>query len=199
LTYRHLMLDLETWGTSAGCAIRSIGAVFFNLGDSQLGPTYYANVDWLSCHAAGLRYDGVTVAWWGEQPPEAHAALAVDQLPLLMALDGLSQFVEQYGVPEELSVWSHGATFDIPITEYAMRAVGRSAPWKFWNCRDTRTMIWLGAERGITVEVEHVGLHHHALDDARTQALRMIELHRRLHGQPDQPALSPRAVDQGRS
>jgi len=174
------MLDLETWGTGAGCAIRSIGAAFFDFDGQPLGPLYYDNVSWESCAAAGLTYDPATVAWWTQQDPAAEAALADNQLTLRAALEGLAAFVDQFGIAEEVMVWSHGATFDIPILEFAMRAVGVPIPWKFYNCRDTRTLIWLGEQRGITVEVERLGLRHHALDDARTAALRMIEIHRRL-------------------
>ena len=176
MTYRNLMLDLETWGTSPGCAIRSIGAVLFDFGNSNLGRSYYANVDEESCVALGLRIEPLVVAWWGEQSPESQAALDTDRLPISTALDGLLRLIAENEEPEELCVWSHGATFDIPITDYALRAANRRAPWKYQNGRDTRTLIWLGEQLGHTVAVPRIGIRHHALDDAKSRALQMIAL-----------------------
>ena len=143
------MLDLETWGVHPGCAIRSLGAVYFGFDGQPLGPTYYANVDTESCVALGLQLEPRVVEWWGEQSPEAQAALDLGQLP---------------------------------ITDYAMLRAGLPTPWKYANCRDTRTLIWLAGELGITVDMPHAGIRHQALDDAKTRALQMIELHRRIAG-----------------
>jgi 3'-5' exoribonuclease Rv2179c-like domain len=179
ITYRNVMLDLETWGTSAGCAIRSIGAVFFDW-DKPLGPAFYANVTEESCVALGLTIDPVVVAWWGEQSAEAQAALDTNRVPVTDALTDFVYFFEQADEPEEVCLWSHGATFDIPITDFAMRKAGMRPPWKFQNCRDTRTLIWLAGEMGHTWEAERVGVRHQALDDAKTRSLQMMELRRRI-------------------
>ena len=176
------MLDLETWGVHPGCAIRSIGAVYFGFDGQPLGPTYYANVDTESCVALGLQLEPRVVEWWGEQSAEAQAALDLGQLPITEALAGFAHFVEQHSGPDVLCLWSHGATFDIPITDYAMLRAGLPTPWKYANCRDTRTLIWLAGELGITVDMPHAGIRHQALDDAKTRALQMIELHRRIAG-----------------
>jgi hypothetical protein len=175
---RHLMLDLETGGTFPGCAIRSIGAVFFNYDGRGLGAEYYENISRASCDVLGLITDVETENWWTEHP-EAEAALADNQQPLPAALLRLSMFIEEHGT-EDACVWSHGAGFDIPIIEAAMRECAIDIPWKFRNCRDTRTMLWLAERRGLTIEVERQGLRHQALDDAKTMALRMIEIDRRL-------------------
>ena len=172
--YKHLMLDLETWGTNPGCAIRSIGAVRFDFDGKPLGPAYYANVDTESCVDVGLQIDPRVVEWWGAQPAEAQAALDLNQLPITEALDGFLRFV----VPaNDVCVWSHGATFDIPILDHALRTVGRGAPWDFRNCRDTRTMIWMADQLDIVAELRRVGIQHQALDDAKTRALQMVQLY----------------------
>lgn len=178
--YRHLMLDLETLGTRPGCVIRSIGAVYFDFDGRPLGPTYYANIDTDSCLAVGLTIDPRVEAWWGEQSPEARAALDYDKVPIRDALDGFSLFVEDNGETDLLSLWSHGASFDIPITEAAMVRTGSPMPWKFQNNRDTRTMIWLAEQLGHTVEPSAPALRHHALDDAKARAFQMMQLRRRF-------------------
>ena len=51
----HVMLDLESWGTLPGSALRSIGATTFSpYGDCHTEKTFYANIDRESCECAGL-------------------------------------------------------------------------------------------------------------------------------------------------
>jgi hypothetical protein len=176
--FPHIMLDLETGGTAPGCAIFSIGAVAFDFDGRSLGPTYYANITRDSCMVLGLVCEPATMAWWMEHP-EAEAALADNQIPLDEALALFAEFIAQHGAAE-VCVWSHGAGFDIPIIELAMRATGTVIPWKFRNARDTRTMLWLAEQRGIDVPVDRQGLRHQALDDAQTMTLRIIEIFQRL-------------------
>lgn len=78
-----VMLDLETWGTKPGSAIRSIAAVTFNFEGALVSPSYfYRNIDDKSCLDAGLKRDERTVAWWATQDAGAQQALLVDQKPL---------------------------------------------------------------------------------------------------------------------
>lgn len=88
----HIMLDLETWGTRAGCDIRSIGATVFNPYTGKVsipndGDTFYIATSnpalWpqleneAHCERKyNLLRDPDTVFWWSEQSPEAQAAFA---------------------------------------------------------------------------------------------------------------------------
>lgn len=159
----HVMLDLETLGTKPGCVIRSIGAVAFDPAAEILGAAFYANLDRASCAAAGLTVDPDTEAWWARQSPQARARLEPDQRPLGEALDGFDAFWRQANA---LQIWGHGASFDAPILEAAYRALGRRTPWSYANCRDTRTLYELADVAPDRAD----GLHHDALDDAKTQA-----------------------------
>ena len=51
--------------------------------------------------------------------------------------------------------------------EAAARAVGKEAPWKFWDARDTRTVYGLAGFDPRSVPKS--GVAHHALDDALYQ------------------------------
>ena len=77
----HVMMDLETWGTTQGCAIRSIGAALFDL-DEGVGETFYRNIQDRSCWLAGLRVEASTADWWSKQTKDAKDRLTRDQLPL---------------------------------------------------------------------------------------------------------------------
>ena len=174
-----VMIDLETWGTRPGCAVRSVGAVAFDRRHSgELGAEFYRNVDTWSCLDAGLRVDSKTRAWWRQQSDEARAALEADKVELALAAAEFHAWLGNYGSP---CVWSQGASFDLPIWEATAAAVDLIAPWKFWNHRDTRTIYDVAGLDPKTLPRD--GTHHSALDDARHQARCVQEAVRRLRGE----------------
>ena len=169
----HCMLDLETFGTAPGCALRSLGAVIFSFNGSVLGE-YYANIDRQSCLDAGLIINPETEAWWAKQSAEARAALDENPRPLLEVANEFHKFFRQFGAS---CVWSQGANFDEPIWQAVCRQLGLIAPWKYWAVRDTRTAYDLfDFDPRIMLRT---GNHHNALDDARHQAWCVIEASRR--------------------
>lgn len=166
----NVMLDLETWGTVPGSALRSIGAVEFDPHTDQIGETFYANIQDESCRAAGLVFDARTVRWWGEQSQRAQDALLADQKPLAQVAE---EFHAWFRRVRGIFVWSQGANFDQPLWEAACRAVGiHRTPWKFTDSRCTRTAYDMGQFNPYVCKRN--GTHHNALDDAIHQA-RMVQ------------------------
>ena len=165
---KNVMIDLETWGTAPGSALRSIGAVVFTPGETvPLGATFYRNIDFTSQEAVGLRKDADTEAWWADQSITAQLALSDEQVPIRQALEELAR----WWVAESAEyVWGHGANFDPVLLDVAYRAafpgVKDPAPWKFWNARCCRTVLALGRRKPDRT----IGTHHNALDDAKAQA-----------------------------
>lgn len=160
----HVMLDLETWGTRPGSALRSIGAVAFTP-EGAFASEFYRNVDKQSCLDVGLTLDPATVDWWSQQSLEANAALLKDPKPLATVVGEFHKFFQdQCGI----YVWSHGANFDEPLWSAAARAAGLSIPWKYWNARCTRTLYHATGFDPRSLPRE--GTHHNALDDAKYQA-----------------------------
>ena|ERR1700730_5639460 len=164
----HVMLDLETWGTAPGSALRSIGAVTFSpYGDpSFLESSFYSNIDKVSCESAGLKIDAKTVEWWAQQSCEASSALTSDQKHLT---DVIREFAGWWIRNDATYVWSNGANFDEVLWRMACQAVGCEAPWKYWNVRDTRTCWHLARLNPKTIRRE--GVVHDAIADARHQAV----------------------------
>lgn len=174
----NVMLDLETWGTSCGCALRSIGAVMFDPHTDEIGETFYANIDKASCVEFGLVIDRNTEEWWSKQSQQAQDSLTRDPLDIAkVANDFHSWVAKQRGI----FVWSQGANFDEPIWTYACRVVDRKNrlivhnarqktpwPWFFWDTRCTRTAYDMGGFNPKTIR--RVGTAHNALDDAIHQA-----------------------------
>lgn len=169
----HIMIDLETFGTAPGSALRSIGAVVFDPVTGHLGETFYRNIKRASCEAAGLTVDPQTEAWWSRQSLAARAALDVDPRAIGEVLGAFAAFCDSARDP---LIWGHGGNFDEPLLSAAYRAVGMPPPWKYWNGRCTRTIY---DAAGVKPD-RAAGVHHNALDDARNQALAVHAAYVRL-------------------
>lgn len=162
----HIMVDLETLSTRANSTIVSIGATKFKL-DGQPEQEFYINVDAASCKAKGLHISKDTVAWWQKQKPEALKALMIDPVDIEDALEAFTQFIGN----DQVMIWGNGASFDVTILEEAYEACGISNyPWKHWNIMCFRTVMNLMGIRNSDIRAADNDLHHHALDDAKSQA-----------------------------
>ena len=170
----HVMLDLETMGTSSQAAIVAIGAIEFDPVTGKLGREFYRNVDLSDCIKHGLRVDGRTVMWWLSQSDEARQALmATHPIPLRDALLQFDEFMQYVDVP---SVWGNGAGFDNVILSNAYETVGLKRPWSYKGDRDVRTMTMLGEIIGI----QHEDAAHNALEDAKIQARYVSQVWQKL-------------------
>lgn len=177
MSYNRIMLDLETLGTRPGCAILSIGAVFFSSTHEEWkGPTFYAPVNRLSCVAVGLDEDPDTVAWWRGQGSEARAVLAAADLGatpgLKDVLASFSRWVAENALSKDVQVWGNGADFDNPILSAAYMAVQLKQPWGPYSGRCYRTLKALHPKEKLV----RSGTHHNALDDAVSQAEHAVRM-----------------------
>lgn len=163
----HVMLDLETRGTRPGSIIRSIGAVVFMPETQKLGSEFYVNIEGNSCIEVGLTSDPETDKWWAGQDQAVKDALLVDQKPLKVALDLFHMWFDEV---DGEKVWGHGASFDPVLLKAAYHAVGKEAPWKFWDERCCRTVLALGNRKPLRTH----GAHHNAVSDAKNQAIAVM-------------------------
>jgi hypothetical protein len=154
----RVMIDIETLGTDPGAAIVSIGAVRFDAG--TLGETLFRTVDFVSCEAVGLHIDAETLDWWLHRSDKAQEQLT-DGVTITTALNDLAVFID--GVEE---VWANSPSFDCAILEAAYEAAEMDVPWDFWQMRDFRTLKNLP----VAPDIDHDGIEHDALDDAKHQA-----------------------------
>ncbi len=163
---QNVMLDLETWGTAPGSAIRSIGAIMFDPHSDELGANFYANLEDDSCLDAGLVKDANTITWWSGQSVKAQEMLQDNQRKLH---EVGKDFEAWWRKNRAVFVWSQGSNFDGVLWEVAMRKVGLGVPWKFYDTRDTRTVYDVAGFDPRSLKRK--GTAHNALDDARHQAL----------------------------
>lgn len=166
----HVMLDLETLGTRPGDTILSIGAVQFD--EEGLGATFYRTISIQSSKDLGFKAQKSTIEWWDKQDPDVKAEA-------FGGVVGIENVLTEFNIwlPQEARVWGNGANFDNVLLAAAYRITKQEAPWKFWNDRCYRTF----SAHFLTERVERTGKHHNALDDAKTQAERLIHMAKK-HG-----------------
>lgn len=162
----HVMIDLETLGTSNEAVILSLGAAKFDPTKTVVDETFYLRIDPESCTQYGLKIDAPTVMWWLH--PErmlARNALHDSEMPIVDLASALEGFALWYG-KKSLPTWGNGATFDNVIMRSAYQKTGLGCPWKFWHDRCYRTFKALAPD----TMMRQVGMLHHALGDAISQA-----------------------------
>ena len=172
----HVMLDLETMGTSPTSAIVAIGAVQFNPDTGQELTSFHQAVDLQDCIEQGLTVNGDTIMWWLKRSSDARDALSIQVSSLSMALRKFKAWI-----PTNALVWGNGAGFDNVILRNAYLACNIQCPWKYQNDRDYRTICMFGKRLGISKEKMPGNLAHNALEDARAQKRYLVEVWNALH------------------
>lgn len=172
----NFMLDIETYGTTPDSVIRSIGCVAFS--PQGIVDEFYRV---LSEDQSGRVIQKETYNWWKSQPEEAQAAFRVENKETLQeALLLLSEFISgaSRGYSNTVSgVWGCGSDFDNVIVAHAYRQLGIDMPWKFWENRCYRTMKSLAPK----LKIQRQGVFHNALDDAKSQALHLLQIVKTLN------------------
>ena len=168
----NVMLDIETMSNTPNAAIVSIGAVEFDFVTKRLGEEFYVTIDLASAVGSGGEMNGSTVVWWLKQTEAARSLFFEPSQHIVDALNQFSVWMQHRGDKGDIRVWGNGAAFDNVILVAAYNRLGLEPPWKFWNDRCYRTIKNMFPK----IKAERVGTHHHALDDARTQAKHLIEL-----------------------
>jgi hypothetical protein len=174
---KDLMIDLETLGTTGDAVILSIGAVKFDIEKGTIeSDGFYRSISVESNLALRRRISEDTLIWWFKQEAAAQAVFHEPKETLGYALVELSDWVGT----DDYTVWSNGASFDIPMLEHAYTQCGTEIPWKFWNSRCHRTLRALPGAKA--VPIKQSGVKHNALADAYTQAQHAIDIHKALFG-----------------
>lgn len=162
----HVMVDLETLGTSPGSVIIAIGAARFNA--HGVLDTFYRRISAEDCVRCGLTMDTSTIEWWMQQSDEARAVFKQPGLPLQ---DALIHFNTWY--PTDAPLWGNGAAFDNALLDAAYRVTSVKKPWPYWGDMCYRTIK--AQNKHIKAE-PFAGVKHNALDDAVHQANHLIKI-----------------------
>ena len=175
---KHIMIDLETLGTTADSVILSIGAVKFDLASDKIDDKgFYASISVESNLDWKRRISEDTLLWWFKQPAAAQQVFHEEKMTIESALQDLADWIST----DDYTMWSNGADFDLPMLAHAYKQVnGGDPPWKFWNNRCFRTYKNLPGAKEI--RVAPMGVKHNALSDAYQQAKTVQAIHKALFG-----------------
>jgi hypothetical protein len=191
--YTDIVIDLETWSLRPTAAIRSIGAVAFNIAQPRDIPFRYAAFYTNIYDPFGHR-DLSTEQWWARQGAEAQAAFNQTKFDLYEGLERFVEHITAFADKDTVRVWSNGAGFDLPILRSACGhlkdrlGIAIELPWSYKNERDTRTLYWLAGG----VPYGHMsGVKHHALDDALYEAARLNNAWHKLNDRHADIAIVP--------
>jgi hypothetical protein len=87
-------------------------------------------------------------------------------------MSALDNFDKWYNLDPAKGIWSHGASFDLPVINSMYDRNGRRTPWKYREERDTRTIFWL---IGGAPVVESSDLSRHSAVDDCIYQVRQIQ------------------------
>ena len=170
-----VMLDLETLSTRPDAVIVSIGACKFDSQTGTISPnTFHCHLEMNDQIELGRHIDADTIRWWMKQSDEARRELN-GNLSLTEAISDLTQWIG----PDSFSIWSNGASFDIPIIEHACATLNIGVPWPYNSSRCYRTIRAL-TKNSNPVILENP-LAHNALEDAIHQVRQLSEFFKVMH------------------
>lgn len=181
----HVMIDIETLGTTQDSTILQIGAVGF--AKDGMDPGFYADVTVEDQIAMGRKVDPFTLGWWLDRT-SSEARLSVferrdiDKRSLLHSLVALNQYIKAYLIDDTHNntkhdkLWANSPAFDLAIIRNAMEMCEIKPVWQYWHEADVRTLKVLdGMMQGVEIKkipiMREGGIAHNALDDAKNQAL----------------------------
>lgn len=188
---KRFSIDIESLSLEPNALVLSVGAVLFDSQTGQLGAEFYANLNGFEQQDVyGRHISYSTSSWWMNQAANDPATVDAFEHPMSVkgALEGLNDFVQNQltDIAEPIEFWFQGPQVDAVALGSLCKAVGVAVPWRYNWVRDLRTLLALGRAHGLTEEVISAGIAphayhpHHALDDAKMQALRCINTLRAL-------------------
>lgn len=183
---RHVMIDLETLGTTPDSVILTLGAIKFDPWDDSSTLTnaenikmdcFYQRIDPSSFPESSTIDEG-TLKWWASQNEDVRQeAFAEDNRHPIRTT--LTDFYKWLGTFD--CVWSNGATFDIVMLEWSYRAHEKAVPWKYWQARDTRTVFGFVKNHRDFMPEQASSMKHHALWDCWVQLVTVQNIIRSLN------------------
>ncbi len=173
MSFKDVMLDLETLGNGKNKAICQIGACYFDRESGEIGETFKVNVDAATHVEYGAELDSKTVYWWLSQSREAQdSILAEPRLHILNAFQQLNGFLSG-----AKAIWSH-ATFDFVAIQETFKQLKLTTSFHYRTARDLRTVVDLGK---VTVNKQiREGTHHDALEDCKFQVKYCVAAFRKI-------------------
>ena len=164
MTYKHVCIDLETFGTTPDSNIHEIALTFFNI--DELGPTHSWTIDWLK---QGRPLNADTVLWWMKKPRVMRERVTNQENRVLLesALQDICNLLTK-----EHYVWANSPRFDCEFLINALRQQNCECPWDFRKECDFRILQLISPIDRNSVPTDG---HHTAAGDSKWQALMIMK------------------------
>ena len=184
----RIMVDLETLGTAPGSVILSIGAVRFDV-EKGLLDEFYVNIDVESSQRLGLTIDGDTVMWWLKQSDAARAKLSKGSgKDVGVAMGEFLAWANRGDKDTVDELWGNGADFDNVLLATVGRKLSEAPRYGgTWSVCGTRPSLYRQNRCYRTLKnlskipFTKPVVAHDALEDAKAQAVHLIEILKELH------------------
>ena len=160
----HVMIDLETLGTTPDAVILSIGGVKFDPNGDRIFDEFIYKLDIDEQQQRGRITNEDTMSWWATQPRAViESAFGLEQRT---PVDDMLDHLKRWCVGAD-AFWAQGPTFDMCMMENLYRQYKKPYPWAFWKVRDSRTLFSImPTDPRKTMKFAA----HDALEDCKAQA-----------------------------
>lgn len=187
----HMMVDIETLGTSPTSIILELSVILFTLENPYDWTPLILKLDQAEQSFAGRTIDEDTVSWWTktiEKTKEANFknALAMEYLinnknvtvPATFAHKNIQEYLKRVNG----FIWCKGIAFDFPIIKSYFTSLGLSDPFSenflFRRQLDLRTLEYCAKLRGFSGKYKTKSeAKHLSFDDCLIQINMLRELH----------------------
>lgn len=172
----NIMCDLETLATEENAAIISIGLVYFDIDKQTLGDELYIKLS-LDAIYEQIGKDRLlslnTLVWWMQQSDAVRDVWSDSDNKANN--DEVISMINSFLKKSEgkIKLWGNGVTFDNMILRSYFKTFNYTPPWHFTGDMCYRTIKTL---LGYKANLQRIGTQHNALDDAKTQALHLIQM-----------------------
>lgn len=173
-----LMIDEETMGLPPDGAIVSIGACFFDLDTSTIGPTFKRNINLATAVRDGGTLSPGTIMWWLGQSQQARDSIRFSGEDIRTTMADLTAFIEEHSTVRDVRPWGNGADFDLTLLNSAYLRAGIKTPWSPFRVRCFRTVRNLYPQVEYNTDDKGDGAHD-ALTDAIFQAKHLMKIRNR--------------------
>ena len=161
-----VMIDIEAYADTPDSAPAQIALVFFDRDDPSLPFTEFLyHPTPISSMRLGMKVTADTLVWWDDKGLGIHPQTGQPITEILSEIHKVMDTYAKHGI----RAWSRGNSYDLSIMKLLYQRTCMRLPWQFWMERDVRT--WLEGCRYTSPRKND----HHALRDARNQALDIIE------------------------
>lgn len=186
--FDSVFFDMETMSTKPNAVVLSLGLLAVDSKsdpdemdfDDLVNDGIELKFDARSQVANGRHVEKDTMEWWKTQGEEAKRVLKPQptDIPFSEIIESINNFFEEKNLNmKRTKFYCRGPDFDFSILKDLYWQANAEIPIKYWNVRDTRTVIdtLLGSDAKFVYKMDNPPsfIHHNALHDCAMDVLRI--------------------------